>query len=50
MSHLVTSASRRSAALQANRKPTSDWRSRLTALPVKYKLAVLISVLLGAVG
>lgn len=50
MSHLVTSASRRSAALQANRKPAADWRSRLTAVPMKYKVAVLVCVLLGAVG
>lgn len=50
MSNLVTSASRRSAALHPARKPAADWRSRLLALPTRYKVAVLVSVLLAALG
>ena len=50
MSNLVTSASRRSAALNPARKPATDWRSRLLACPTRYKVAVLVCLLLSAFG
>lgn len=49
MSNLVTSASRRSALTPA-RKPAADWRSRLVAFPTRYKVAVVVTVLLGLFG
>lgn len=50
MSNLVTAASRRSAALNPARKTPPDWRSRLAAFPTRYKVAVVVGVLLGVVG
>lgn len=50
MSNLVTSASRRSAALTPARKPSSDWRSRLIACPTRYKVAVLVCVLVSGLA
>lgn len=50
MSNLVTSASRRSAALNPARKPATDWRSRLLVCPTRYKVAVLVCLLLSAFG
>ncbi|MBS2037854.1 hypothetical protein JST97_22910 [bacterium] len=51
MSHLVTSASRRSATLSPSRKPAStDWRARLLAVPTKIKLAALLGVLVVTLG
>ena len=50
MSNLVTSASRRSAALNPTRKPVSDWRSRLLAVPTRFKVATIACALLGLLG
>jgi len=50
VSNLVTSASRRSAALNPARKPPTDWRSRLIAVPTRYKVAALVCVLLSVLG
>lgn len=49
MSNLVTSASRRSALTPA-RKPATDWRSRLIACPTRYKVGVVVCLLLGVLG
>ncbi|MBX3166814.1 MAG: hypothetical protein KF760_05355 [Candidatus Eremiobacteraeota bacterium] len=49
MSNLVTSASRRSA-LNPARKPATDWRSRLIACPTRYKVGVVVALLLGVLG
>lgn len=50
MSNLVTAASRRSAALNPARKPATDWRSRLMAVPTRYKLAAVVCMLLSVLG
>ena len=50
MSNLVTAASRRSSALNPARKAAPDWRSRLAAFPTRYKVAVVVGVLLSLIG
>lgn len=50
MSNLVTSASRRSGLNPAVRKPATDWRSRLIACPTRYKVGVVVCLLLGLLG
>ncbi|MFN8611123.1 MAG: flagellar M-ring protein FliF C-terminal domain-containing protein [Vulcanimicrobiota bacterium] len=51
MSNLVTSASRRSAALNPARKPgPTDWRARLAAVPMRIKVAAIVTVLLAGLA